>query len=313
MQKKVLVIIFGLTLALLIAASHVQTRAVGQQAKQSKTVIFAVNGAGGSNGGASMEPIAILEGGNLNAPVAGDSDTEELKRFATDYYRPGQKYRLLFGGGEAGSVTVKKDARESECFRAGADVSLATKVQLNRNVMALATNSAELGRAQSSRRAPTAAERAAMMRLVKQAYRAKGVPASLLSTLETVNLTATDLDRDGKAELIGSFVAKKTKGGAARYVLFLIAIPKGDDYQAGVSNYEPYQNKDIMSGGSLDNIGAEGIYTERLVDQLDVDGDGMNEVFTVTNGFEGVGYKLYKKQNGKWTAAYEFSSYRCGF
>jgi hypothetical protein len=245
--------------------------------------------------------------------VGGDSDAAELSKFARSYYRPGQKYRLLSGGGEAGTVVVKKDTKDAECARTGAEVKLDTKVRFNRNVMALATNSDALGRASSSRRPPTPSERAAVLRLVKQTYQAKGVPASLLPNLETVNLTATDLNRDGKAEMIGSFVVKKLKGGAARYVLFLLAEPQGSDYQAGVTTYERYTNEDVMSGGDIDAIGSGGIYTERLVDQLDLDGDGAGEVITLVNGFEGDTYHIYKKTDGKWRSVYEFAKYRCAF
>jgi hypothetical protein len=151
------------------------------------------------------------------------------------------------------------------------------------------------------------------MPLARDAFRQKGVPASLLSSLQTVNLTATDLDGDGKAELAGSFVVKKTKGGQQRYVLFLLAEPHDDGYRAVLTEYASYTQKDIMSGGNIDAIGAGGIYTERLVDQLDLDADGAGEVITITDGFEGVSYTIYGKRNGQWAKVYEFANYRCAF
>jgi hypothetical protein len=190
---------------------------------------------------------------------------------------------------------------------------LQSQVKLNSNVMALATNSETLGRATGSRRAPTNAERAAVMPLALSTFRQKGVPASLLPSLDTVNLTATDLNGDGKAELIGSFVVKKTKGGQERYVLFLLAEPDGNSYKAAISNYDRYTPKDIMSGGEINAIGQTGLYTERLVDHLDLDGDGTSEVITMKLGFEGDGYTIYRKQKGPWQKLYEFSNYRCAF
>lgn len=291
-----------------------QTRASAHKALQQResTVIFAVSG-GSGNLGASMEPLVIIEGSEYKNPLDGSSSAEELAQFASTYYRKGRKYRVLSGGGEAGSLTVKKDTKDAECARSGAEVNLSTSAKLNRNVMVLATNSTSLGSAAGSRRPPTPDERAAAVRLAKQAYTAKGVSAGLLPTLETVNLTAMDLDRDGKAELVGSFVVKKSKGGAARYVLFLLAEPQGKDYRASVSNYEKFTNEDVMSGGDIDWIGANGVYTERLVDQLDLDGDGTGEVITVTNGLEGDTYHIYKKTDGKWNSIYEFGKYRCAF
>ena len=135
-----------------------------------------------------------------------------------------------------------------------------------------------------------------------------------MPALDTVNLTAMDLDGDGKAELVGSYVVKKIKGGQERYVLFLLAEPVGNNsYKAGVTGYAHYTQKDIMSGGDIDSIGQGGLYTERLVDQLDLDNNGTAEVITVSNGFEGDSYMIYGKKGGGWQKIYEFGKYRCAF
>ena len=281
-----------------------------RQEKPASTLLFVVSR---NAEGATLAPVLTIDQGSYKQPVAGDSDAEEISQFASRYYRKGQKYRVLFGGGEAGSLTVKESTKDSECFRTGANVTLQTPAGLNTNVMALATNSDSLGRAKGSRRAPTANERAAALSLARDAYKQKGVPTPLLSSLTTVNLTATDLDGDGQEELIGSFVVKKTKGGQARYVLFLLAEPQGKGYRAGLTQYGHYTEKDIMSGANIDAIGASGIYTERLVDQLDLDGDAAAEVITLTTGFEGVSYVVYRKQQGKWQKIYDFGNYRCAF
>ena len=285
---------------------------IAQQGDGKGVVVFCVT-ASGDPTATLMEPVLMIDGEKYAAPPAGDSDQTELSEFGRKYFSARQMYRLLSGGGEAGFVTVEKSMIDSDCFRAGAAVMTSTKIKLNRNVMALATNSVSLGRGQGSRRAPTPFERAEGIRLAKQTYLAKGTPAAILPTLEVVNLTAMDLDAEGKSELIGSFVVKKTNGGAERFVLFFIAIPDGKGYRAGFANLERFGAKDIMSGGSLDSIGADGIYTERLVDQLDIDADGVGEVMTLTTGFEGVNYKIYKRKAGMWQSIYEFGSYRCAF
>ncbi|HYJ47781.1 MAG TPA: hypothetical protein VEV81_14285, partial [Pyrinomonadaceae bacterium] len=236
----------------------------------------------------------------------------EISKFASAYYSRGSKYRLLFGGSENGSISIKKSNKDEECARTSADVTLRTQVRLNRNVMALATNDASLGSAQSMRRSPTAAERAALLPLVRAAYKQKGVPAALVANLTTVNLTALDLDKDGKAELAGSFVVKKQAGGAARYALFMIAEPEGSSYRTTVLQYERFTAKDIMSGAEITAV-ENGVYLERLVDGLDLDGDGASEVVTETDGLEGDSYHIYKKQGGSWKQVYEFANYRCAF
>jgi hypothetical protein len=300
---------------LLLGPLTVSTRraSAASQDGQSNTVLFVVSGSQGGQD-ATMLPILLIEQGGYKQPVDGSSDAAEIAQFADAYYRKGQKYRVLSGGGAAGSLTVKASTKESECFRTGVEVALQSQVKLNTNVMVLATNSTTLGQPKGSRRAPTAPERAGVLALAQDIFKQKGVPAALLSSLDVVNLTATDLNGDGKEELVGTFVVKKTRGGQVRYVLFLLAEPDGaGGYKAGIANYERFTEKDVMSGGSIDAIGQTGIYTERLVDQLDLDGAGASELITIKLGFEGDGYTIYRKQKGQWQKLYEFSNYRCAF
>jgi hypothetical protein len=261
---------------------------------------------------AYIVPFVIIDGGQFKQPIAGDSDADEITRFSNAYYSKGKKYRVLFGGGEAGSLTVTKSNKGEECIGTSANVALRSTARLNRNVMALATDSASLGGAKSTRRPPTAAERAALTPLVRAAFKEKGTPAALLPGMATVNLTALDLDGDGKAEIVGSFVAKKTGRAAARYALFLFAEPQGASYRTTVLQYDKFTGADIMSGADLTAI-ENGVYIERLVDALDLDGDGALEVVTQRAGLEGDSYFIYKKQAGAWKQIYEFSNYRCGF
>jgi hypothetical protein len=299
-------LVAALSLPALFAGSATATQPLQENSKA--TVLFTVYSAMPSN--AYMVPFVIIENGQFKQPIAGDSDEAEMNSFASAYYSKGHKYRMLFGGAEAGSLTVKEANKDKECSRSSADVTLRSTAKLNRNVMALATNSETLGKTKSTRRSPTPAERAALMPLVKAAYKQKGVPAALLTSLMTINLTALDLDKDGKSELIGSFIVKK--GNAARYALFLFAEPKGTSYQTTVLQYEQYTDNDLMSGATIDAI-ENGVYLERLIDVLDLDGDGTSEVITERDGFEGDTYFIYKQQDSKWNKIYEFSNYRCAF
>ncbi len=67
-----------------------------------------------------------------------------------------------------------------------------------------------------------------------------------------------------------------------------------------------------MSGASI-NVVNEGTYVERLVEHLDLDGDGTSELVTTAQGLEGVTYYIYKRQSGAWNKTYEFGNYRCAF
>ena len=304
-----------ITLALVLSSPVNLAFTVEPRAQDGRkgTVVFAVFGDATQPRAATMEPILVIDGGSYKAPVAGDSDAAEITRFSNAYYRKGDTYRLLAGGGAAGTVAVKKSGKDNECFRTGADVELQTAVRLNKNVMALATDSKTLGQAvKSSRRAPTAAERAAAIELARTAFTKEGVPASVLSTLETINLTAMDLDRDGRFEMVGSFVVSKRQKPQWRRWLFLVAEPEGKSYRAALTTSEQLTEDAIMSGANI-NIVNDGIYVQRLVDQLDLDGDGKAEIVTTSTGLEGVGYTIYKRRANSWQAVYDFSNYRCAF
>lgn len=314
LRRTLLIAFFVLSLASVFSfASGAKRAGVNGQGGQQKAVVFAVFGGSGTLS-ARMEPIFLIEGGQYKEPVSGGSEASEITRFSNAHYRKGQKYRLLFGGAEAGTASIKKSTSDEECFRTGAEITLQTDARLNRNVMALATDSNSLGLAASerSRRSPTQSERTQAIELARAAYRQKAVAASLLPTLQVVNLTAIDLDRDGKMELAGSFVVSKRTRKQERHTLFLLAVPQGTSFRAGVSNYGKHSEDEIMSGASINAIN-EGVYVERLVDHTDLDGDRTSELVTTEVGLEGVSYYIYKMQGGAWTKVYEFGNYRCAF
>ena len=165
-----------------------------------------------------MDAVVIVDGKQLRAPV-GDEDKAGQKKFAAEYFAGGRTYRLISGGGDAGSVAVKKWSEG--CNNVHAEVTPSTSVRLGGQVKALATTSDSLGKRASSRRAPTDEERTGVMTLVKSIYTQNRTPAGLIPSIKVTNLTATDLDGDGKYELVGSFtLAAKNK---FERDLFLIA------------------------------------------------------------------------------------------
>src|ERR1051325_923048 len=204
----------ALTLALVVSLfagaalsrAYAQTkRPVRPAAPASKTVIFAISKYEQST---TMEPIVIYSRGvYAKPPIDGDEAT--VKSFVDDYFKPGRQYRVLSGGGEAGTVTVKQ-YQEPGCVGLNAEVTVNTNARLGGNVQALATNSQTLGKRAASRRAPTDIERVFALMQAQAAYANNRVGAALVKKMEVVNLTATDLDGDGNFELIGSFRINRT-------------------------------------------------------------------------------------------------------
>ena len=311
----------ALNTALLMALIMATTLSVGLETTGAQRVaaaiakdevIFAVTRRGDAD--YAFEPIAVYRRGAFTASITGESSPAELTRFGKGYYKAGQRYRLIWGGAEAGMVVARESQQASDCAKAAATAEVQTSVQLGGNRMALATNSSVPGLAKSSRRAPTDAERAGVKELAEKIFREKGVPADSLAGMQTINLTATDLNRDGAAELIGTYLIRRGTTEIFFDQVFLIAEPSGKNLKVGLARHRQIKGTDFSDPESLESVGQSAFQTEILIDQLDVDKDGTGEVFTISYSFEGTNYAIYKKRgNTGWTRIQEFYNYRCAY
>jgi hypothetical protein len=256
------------------------------------TMVFAVSAESGEG---SMDAVVMIDGKQLRVPFS-DEQKDRQKRVAEEYFTAGRRYRLIFGGGEAGSVTVKKWSEG--CNSVHAEATASTSAHLGGQVRALATNSDSLGKRVSARRAPTEAERAAVMTLVNSIYKQNRTPANPIAAIKVTNLTATDLDGDGKYEFIGSFTSS-AKNKFERD-LFLIAHQQGAVMRADLAKFQAYQPPPEGFLHSID-----------FVDQLDLDGDGAGEVFVIQGGFDGYAYLIFKKVAGRWRQVYDMMGDAC--
>jgi hypothetical protein len=214
-----------------------------------------------------------------------DEQKDKQKSFADDYFKKGSVYRLIFGGGDAGSATVS--GWTEGCNNVHAQATISTSARLGGKVMALATNSDTLGKRAMSRRPPTDTERSSALTLMKSIYQQHRTPASLMSAIKVTNLTATDLNGDGKYELVGSFtLAAKNK---FERDLFLIATPQAAGWRAEFVKFQAYQPP---AEGFLSSID--------FIDQLDIDSDGVGEVFATMGAFDGYALVAFKKVGGRW-------------
>jgi hypothetical protein len=283
-------VIFAMLLLLVLSLTFVgrdltTCAAVATQPRKT-AVIFAVSAESGEG---SMDAVVIVDGKQMRSPYS-DEQKDKQKSFGEQYFAAGKVYRLIFGGGEAG--TVKVDKWNEGCNNIHAEVTPATSARLGGKVMALATNSETLGKRASARRAPTDAERAGVMTLMKSIYAQHRTPAGLIASIKVTNLTATDLDGDGKYEFIGSFtLAAKNK---FERDLFLIAKPQGTAMRAEFVKFQAYKPPPEGFLWSID-----------FIDQLDVDGDGLGEVFATAGGFDGYSLLIFKKAGGRWKQVYD--------
>lgn len=271
-------------------------------AKPLKPMIFAVLG-----GGSTLEPIAYINKGKLETTVNGSDEKNLITAFSNSYYKAGAVYRMIFGGADAGSITVKSSNAKTECAANTANVTATSpKTTLKGFVMALGTNAVVKNKT-SFRRKPTTGEKSEVDGLVRDEYAAHNLTAK---TLHYQNLTAVDIDGDSKAEFVGSYWIEVDK--TTRALLFFVA-EKGSNgkYALTYSDFRSVDKASVMSGDIKDV--ETGIYNELLLDTFDYDGDGVAEIFTYQQSFEGAGFTAYKRSGAKWIKAYEFANYHCGY
>ena len=290
--------------AIVFALLGVGQIAFAQKAKPAaKPVIFAV-----LNDGKSVEPIAYVSNGKLEATADGGDAANIIAAFNKTYYRPGTVYRMIFGSANAGSVTIRSSNAKADCApNVATTTSQSARTSLKGFVMALATNAVITNKAAGVRRKPTAAEKTEIDALAKSVFVASRLTPK---TLRYHNLTALDVDNDGNVEFVGSYwieVDKLTRG-----LVFLIAEKTADGkYAIGHNAFSTIDQAGTMSGDLKDVDG--GVYHELLLDAFDYDGDGVAEIFTYTQSFEGSGFNVYRRNGGKWTNVFEGSNYHCGY
>ncbi len=296
----------GGLILLIVAVVFPQKRAKTKLAAKPNLMIFAV-----LNDGQTLEPIGEINKGELIATAGGDGEPTILMPFVNTYYKPNATYNLIFGGQINGKVIVKNSNTKTDCAKNLATVTTASaKAKLKGLVMGLATNETALKSASGVRRLPTAVERSEIESLVRAEFIKQGIAANVVKDLKYHNLTAIDVDNDGKIEMVGSFWVDSS--AKEKNLLFFIADKEsGGKYNFGYSEYEKVTPDKVMSGElkDLDN----GIGNELLLDLMEYNGEATAEIFTITQAFEGNNFKVYSRQDGKWTRVFEGYNYHCAY
>lgn len=290
---------------ILISAVFAQKRGKTNTSAKPKTIVFAV-----LDSGKTLEPIGEISKGEIVETVNGGGEEKEVNAFVKSYYKPGATYNLIFGGASNGKITVKSSNPKSDCGKNLADVTtISTKAKMSNWVMGLAVSSNNFNAGSGVRRMPTATERTEIESLVREEYVKQGVAANAVKKLNYYNLTAIDVDNDGKAEMVGTYWTESS--AKERNLLFFIAEKDADrKYKFGYREYSKVTPDEVMSGNlkDLDELGGE-----LLLDTLEYDGDTTAEIFTISRAFEGNNFHVYSRRDGKWTRVYEGYNYHCAY
>jgi len=200
-------------------------------------------------------------------------------------YQVGASYALLAGGERVGQVIVKKVA-PLQCNSTAAIVAT-NSTPFSDTTMAIATNATGIQSHPNRQRDPSPQERLQTIRLAMIEFRKYGIPQSLASEVKLERLIATQIDRDGRKTLIGSLTIRTNK---AEHRVFLIVGIVGDDATTELVLY--HRTTDLEDGKDSQGL--------LFVDQLDLDGDGADELVVEMTGYENEEFWIYQRQAGTW-------------
>ena len=202
----------------------------------------------------------------------------------TDPYASGQSYALYRGGEPAGHVRIDK-VGPLQCDGSAAMVSLEHSSEFPTQSFALATNANAVRWHTNSQRPANAQERLVGEQLAAKQFRKNGVPDAAVGSTQFDNLISTPVDASSRRVLIG---LARIKTRTVWHELFLIADVAG----SRVELFRYRQVMDVEDGKDSQPL--------RFADQLDLDGDGSDELVIEVTGYESEEFWIYKHQNSSW-------------
>jgi hypothetical protein len=261
------------------------------------TVWFAIEEEFGSNGKLILDRLTTVSDGKLSkVPDDCSYGDPAYKQFFAEYLNAGHSYSVLFGGSAAGIAVVREPDKDSVNA-----VDYKGPARIRGQVMGLATNAVINHTSASSRQAPTAIERQAASNLAENLFAKAGVPQDLLAKIKVRNLTHTILLPSKSPSLIGSFSLETGGPRGPHNNLFFIATFNGTDYAPEL----------VWTKISKDEVYSE---SATLVDQGDLFGDGEEEVVVLEAGYEGYGYRIYRRTKNdasRWESIFETGVFGC--
>ncbi len=202
-------------------------------------------------------------------------------------YNIGERLALFVGGERRGDVRIKK-VMPLQCDSSAALVSANPSVHLAKDTMALATNAEKVGTHANSRRQANAEEQNYARQLAMREFQKHGLPEEFAKRIKIDQLVVTKVDQSENKSLIG-YLYIKTK--SAIHEVFLIG--KLDDSGATTELARYHKTTDLADGMDSRDV--------HFVDQLDLDGDGTDEIVLEVTGYESEEFQIYRRQNGIWS------------
>lgn len=201
-------------------------------------------------------------------------------------YKVGEHLALFVGGQRTGDVRIRKVVG-LQCDSSAALVSTDPHIPLAKGTMALATNAETIRPHANNQRQADAEEQKYAKQLAMNAFRKHGVPEAFAKGIKFDQLVVTSVDESESKFVIGSLYVE-AKG--VRHEVFLIGKLDSSGATTELARY--HKTTDLEDGKDSEHV--------RFVDQLDLDGDGTDEIVVEVTRYEDEEFGIYKLQNGFW-------------
>jgi hypothetical protein len=202
-------------------------------------------------------------------------------------YPVGERIALFVGGQRTGDVKIKK-VLPLQCDSSAALVTGGQSLHLAKDAMALATNAEKIRPHANGQHQADAGEEKYARQLAMNAFRKRGVPEQSAKDIKSDRLVVTKVD-DSESKLVVGSLYVVVNG--ARHEVFLIAKIDSSGVTSELARY--HKTTDLEEGTDTDGM--------RFVDQLDLDGDGTDEIVVEVTGYESEEFRIYKRRNGFWS------------
>lgn len=201
-------------------------------------------------------------------------------------YKTGERLSLFIGAEQQGYITIQKEV-PFQCDTSAALASANSSVRFTKDTMALASNADTIRPHTNNRRQPTAQERTYAQQLAAKEFKSHDVGEISARSIKLDHLIVTKLDGSNANFLIGS-VSVRLKD--VSHELFLVG--KIQDSTATTELVQYHMTTDLVDGTDSEDF--------RFVEQLDLDGDGIDELVVEATGYESEQFRIYSHQNGVW-------------
>jgi len=241
----------------------------------------------------TVTPIAMIRSNKLVRPLVYVSPEKDaaVEKFIRQNYQAGINLEVRQSGERRGHILLGDI--QPGCY---SDFNFSAKsagdLSFDRSKSALAVTQ-DIGSAHSDfQRSATQEETAHFAQTSRNALSALFPAINPKTRFKVRHLVATRAKAEANPLLLGSISFYRNE---KEYWLFAIVEQVGNDWKPALTEVHRMKDRE----GRTDAV------EESFLDQLDIDGDGVDEIFTRSIYYEGVSYTVYGLSHSVWAKIYD--------